>query len=632
MLADSVLEMVSLHECQSVAVEHEPDVDEKHAVAGAAVEKFLFEQLAHAALIGAVADTTISAQPALVTEFRELLITCLQARAGEVLDEKTTLVNLASYLNIEPGLLFGGGSLKEETAAAIAEQLATLLDLEEIAFDEFATLAMSALAGTHAASEPNPFARAVRFLRHASGLTQTELTTRDYRSGAFCSAAERGYVLNEKAISRFAKAVNLSAAEQQVLHALADGARLDDAKQQNIQRVVSHFAKDGLTMDTYLKAAAEQPQLFRQRPETIISNIAGVVNHFAADGLSTHDYLAAALRQPSLFARRPDSIIGHVQDVVRYFAEEGLTARDYLAATCRSPAPFSMHPNRIIGNVEAVARHFQSRGLTARRYLNAALSHPALLAQSPQTVIHNVERVLNHFASAKLSAHDYLEAACQRPSLFSQRPETLIENIECVVRHFAQDGLTTADYVKLACKRPSQFYQSPQTIIRNIEGVVRRFATDGLTNRNYLQAARMSPGLFTQRPETIAGHLQLLTRCCQHPHVRASLPDPPPGMSHAIAYALSTPHVLGLADENLMLRDLYLRVTGDTPFAARVLKASRAHLETRFAKALGHSDISRSISKVADEPDQPIGPHARNVLLRAMIRTGLLRRGTCRDD
>ncbi len=55
-----VLEVVRFHEGQAVAVEHEPDVDEEHAVARAAVEKFLFEQFADAALIGAVADAIVA--------------------------------------------------------------------------------------------------------------------------------------------------------------------------------------------------------------------------------------------------------------------------------------------------------------------------------------------------------------------------------------------------------------------------------------------------------------------------------------------------------------------------------------------------------------------------------------------
>src|SRR5580700_11118242 len=43
------LQMVSPHEGEAIPVEHETDVDEKNAVAGAPVKKFLFQQFAQAA-------------------------------------------------------------------------------------------------------------------------------------------------------------------------------------------------------------------------------------------------------------------------------------------------------------------------------------------------------------------------------------------------------------------------------------------------------------------------------------------------------------------------------------------------------------------------------------------------------
>jgi hypothetical protein len=51
--------MIRVHESQAAAVEHEANVDEEDAVAGAAVQEFLFEQLADAPLIGAVIDFVI---------------------------------------------------------------------------------------------------------------------------------------------------------------------------------------------------------------------------------------------------------------------------------------------------------------------------------------------------------------------------------------------------------------------------------------------------------------------------------------------------------------------------------------------------------------------------------------------
>ena len=59
LLPAGILQVIRFHERQAVAVEHEADVDEEHAVARAAVEKFLFEQFPHAALVGAVADAVV---------------------------------------------------------------------------------------------------------------------------------------------------------------------------------------------------------------------------------------------------------------------------------------------------------------------------------------------------------------------------------------------------------------------------------------------------------------------------------------------------------------------------------------------------------------------------------------------
>src|SRR5262249_22167633 len=56
-------------ERQPVTVEHEADVDEEDAVAGAAEQEFFFEQLAHAALIGAVADAVVAGKVLIELDF-----------------------------------------------------------------------------------------------------------------------------------------------------------------------------------------------------------------------------------------------------------------------------------------------------------------------------------------------------------------------------------------------------------------------------------------------------------------------------------------------------------------------------------------------------------------------------------
>ncbi|HZY72248.1 MAG TPA: hypothetical protein VFE22_03985, partial [Edaphobacter sp.] len=69
--------------------------------------------------------------------------------------------------------------------------------------------------------------------------------------------------------------------------------KLSNVDAARVVAVISHFAADGLATKEYLRAAGHQPQLFRQKPSTLIANIEGVVSHFAADGLTKKEYLNA---------------------------------------------------------------------------------------------------------------------------------------------------------------------------------------------------------------------------------------------------------------------------------------------------------------------------------------------------
>jgi len=59
LLPAGILQVIGLHERQAVAIEYKADVDKEHAVAGAAVEEFLFQQFADTTLIGPVADVVV---------------------------------------------------------------------------------------------------------------------------------------------------------------------------------------------------------------------------------------------------------------------------------------------------------------------------------------------------------------------------------------------------------------------------------------------------------------------------------------------------------------------------------------------------------------------------------------------
>src|ERR1700728_544330 len=73
----------------------------------------------------------------------------------------------------------------------------------------------------------------------------------------------------------------------------------------NVDEVVQHFSKDGITRAKYVKTALKAPSLFYQNSATIIANVEGVTDHFADDGLTREDYLKAALKWPGLLRGNP---------------------------------------------------------------------------------------------------------------------------------------------------------------------------------------------------------------------------------------------------------------------------------------------------------------------------------------
>jgi hypothetical protein len=184
---------------------------------------------------------------------------------------------------------------------------------------------------------------------------------------------------------------------------------------------------------------------------------------------------------------------------------------------------------------------------------------------------------------------DYLRAAIAKPSLFGQAPATLIANIETVVAHFGKSGLTLPAYLRCAVKLRSLFYQSPATICSNIEGVVSRFRADGLTLPDYLRAAIKQPSLFQQSPPTIIGHVQMLVAMQRQglvsfPATQAASVTQP--MRPLFAFLVQSPKFFCMADDNFRLRELYVRVTGDRPSGAALLKRPRHRIERDLARAL----------------------------------------------
>jgi hypothetical protein len=228
------------------------------------------------------------------------------------------------------------------------------------------------------------------------------------------------------------------------------------------------------------------------------------------------------------------------------------------------------------------------------------------------------EAVVAHFASDGLTMADYLRAAQRQRQILIQRPATLIGNLEAVVDHFAAQGLTVRDYLQAAVKQPQLFYQSPGTLIGNIEGVVEHFAGDGLTMSDYLLAAVTHPPLFTMKPATIIAHVNLIESL-----QRQDLLVIDQGKPALFAFALKHPMYLTLAEHNFQLREIAAQVTG----SAVSFRVPRKDVESRLAESLGHADLKTPAPKInrPDSQGADLGPHARNLLLRALIHEGYIK-------
>jgi hypothetical protein len=233
-----------------------------------------------------------------------------------------------------------------------------------------------------------------------------------------------------------------------------------------------------------------------------------------------------------------------------------------------------------------------------------------------------------------------VRAALKKQQLFYQSPETIAANITGVVDRFAGDGLTTRDYVRAALKQPPLFCQKPETIAANITGVVDRFAGDGLTRKDYLSAALKQPPLFYQSPQTIARHIDIVIGFAEsgiftppRPRRANTTAIAAAGRDHhraaAIAFLITHPHFLCLADDNLGLREVHHHLASG-PNNSRFFTVTRHSVERDLMEHLGHGDPEQPVpvSGVDADTVQPTEEQARRFLLRALMHEGLIRSGT----
>lgn len=307
----------------------------------------------------------------------------------------------------------------------------------------------------------------------------------------------------------------------------------------------------------------------------------------------------------------------------------------------RSCSPLSLipSPETIAHKVAGVVDHFAEDGLTRKEYLRVALKRPMLIVMTLETIAHNFSGVLNCFAADGLTRKAYLQAALKQPTIFSLSPEIAARNVIGVVDRFADDGLTRRDYLRAALKQPALFSLTPETVAHNIDEVVDRFANIGMTRRDYVNAALRQPSLFTQTPETIIRHIDTVIDFADRglfvppPRRRTSdrLTTSSAHNSHAavLAFLITNPVFLSLADDNFGLREVHHRLT-DGPTNSTLLAKPRHAVERELMEHLGHDDPQRSVPAdgfIAGEAP-PTEEQAKRFLLRALIHAGFVRGGS----
>lgn len=277
--------------------------------------------------------------------------------------------------------------------------------------------------------------------------------------------------------------------------------------------------------------------------------------------------------------------------------------------------------------INTVVERFSDDGLTTNNYLRAALKHPQILCMSSDKIVGNITGVVEQLADAGLNTRDYLSAAQKNPALFYQKPETIAGNMTGVVAQFATEGLTLRHYLSAALKHPQLFSVPPATVSSNILGVTDHFAADGLPTRDYLRAALKQPQLFSQSPATIIGHVNMIIDLQRQGLVSfkdEAQPDQP--LRPLFAFLVNNPKFFSLASENYTVREISAHYSGYRPNGSSLFWRPRHQVESELTEALGHCDQDTPVPK-EPSPEQggDANRHARNLLLRALIREGIVK-------
>jgi hypothetical protein len=135
----------------------------------------------------------------------------------------------------------------------------------------------------------------------------------------------------------------------------------------------------------------------------IKGKVTAISHRFARQGLTLDDYLRVARRQPQLLITSPAIVIARIERVVAHFSRYELTLPCYLHAAMKAPPLFGMSSASVIANVEAVLNRFAGDGLTPRQYLQAALIQPRLFYQPSDTTIRHLGYLIEMYRQGLLT-------------------------------------------------------------------------------------------------------------------------------------------------------------------------------------------------------------------------------------
>jgi hypothetical protein len=101
---------------------------------------------------------------------------------------------------------------------------------------------------------------------------------------------------------------------------------------------------------------------------------------------------------------------------------------------------------------------------------------------------------------------------------------------------------------------------------------------------------------------------------------------PDQSLQPLFAFLIRNPVFFCLADDNYALRSISAHARGERSSGVQLIKRTRHRVEQELSQALGHDDLDAPVPKEphpseGGDPDR----HARNLLLRALIREGMVK-------